>query len=111
MVLGEVEVDLVSPDAEAADSDQARGLLQDRGGVPRIGPDADEIRIADGLDQLVLGKRFRVVFDLCISVSVERGERGLMHALEQQNLDFGLIEGDSIHYSDDSGRIEMAMSP
>ena len=54
--LGGVGVDLVGADAEATDAAKLGGGLEDPGGDPGPGSDAQVVGITDPLDQLVLGE-------------------------------------------------------
>lgn len=120
MIRGKLEIDLVGADTEAADGDQVVGLFEDAGGEFSLGTDTNDMDIAgvcqleangedirhknspDLFDELILGQRGLEELDL-VALLGEDIAAGLVHILEQQDLDvlggkglemFGIGEGD-----------------
>jgi hypothetical protein len=81
-----LKVDLVCSNAEAADDDQVLGLLQHPLGELRLRADADDMHIADLLNQLVLWQAGLDRLDL-VALVFEDLHASIVYVLEQQDLD------------------------
>ena len=85
--------DLVGADAEAADRDQPVGGLEHF--FPELGAraDADHVHALQSLAQLRAVQRLGQTGDVLVAGGAEKLDGGLMNALQQQNLDLVLGQG------------------
>ena len=70
-LLSRLQIHLVGADAEAAHADQPRGVCENGIGQLRGRADANEIRIANRLQELVFRKRFRMAFEVRVALAPE----------------------------------------
>ena len=82
-----VEIDLVGADAEAADRQQAARLRNRLGVQLGARTQAHDVRVGDGLEQLVAWQRLVVVFDPRVSGVAENLDGTLVDAFKQDDLD------------------------
>src|SRR5690606_15027620 len=85
-------VQLVGPDAEAADRLQPLCCGQYRGVELGAGAQPDEVSVANLFDQLFFRERGLQIVDVGISCGGERVDGALVQAFEKQELDLALFE-------------------
>src|SRR5476649_1214748 len=107
---GSVQVNLVGPDAEAADRDQFLGVVEQLFSQLGAGANTDEVSVGDLFLKFGFRQRLGVVLDVAVTGSLEDVDRGLVDAFEKKELDLALVEGSLAHLRKPVSRREMAVS-
>lgn len=112
LVCSSLEIHLVSANAETADAQQVLCFIQDSLGELCLGADADNVHISDFADQLIAHQSLSDSLDLehalllgdwdlhvrrfgsyLIALLLESIDSSGIDVLQQQDLDFGRLEG------------------
>lgn len=94
---GSFQVDLVGADAEAANSDQFLGAVEDLFGELGARTDADKVGIGDLFLQLGFRQRTSEVFDVGVAGGLEGIDRVLVHTFKKKEPDLALVERSLAH--------------
>jgi len=90
--LGGAEVDLIRPDAEGAHRNEFRGGSEYLGRQLGPRPDADHVRVGDGVLEPRPVERTRVLLDVRVAVGLQRVDGAAVDRLQQDDLDQRLVE-------------------
>src|SRR5262249_36969007 len=96
---------LIGANAERANCDQVRSAFKNSAGQLGRGSNANQIRIADRLDQLRLWQGLFMELEVRVAVCPKSLQRARMNSLEQNNFHFFFGERGFGHGSKTSGRL------
>lgn len=88
---------MVGTDAEAANSDQFLGAVEDLFSELGTRTDADEVGISDLFLQLGFRQRTSEVFDVGVAGGLESIDRVLVHTFKKKEPDLALVERSLAH--------------